>query len=56
MDQIFLFLPDSKGEPLYIVNSSNVSDGTLLKMLFTKVPPVLVSFCGCDKYSDRKAV
>ncbi|XP_028721844.2 vacuolar protein sorting-associated protein 13C [Peromyscus leucopus] len=28
--------PDSKGEPLYIVNSSNVSDGTLLKMLFTK--------------------
>ncbi|MEJ1285501.1 vacuolar protein sorting 13A [Cricetulus griseus] len=29
--------PDSKGEPLYIVNSSNVSDGTLLKMLFIKV-------------------
>ncbi|XP_006979356.1 intermembrane lipid transfer protein VPS13C isoform X1 [Peromyscus maniculatus bairdii] len=28
--------PDSKGKPLYIVNSSNVSDGTLLKMLFTK--------------------
>ncbi|XP_007638289.1 vacuolar protein sorting-associated protein 13C isoform X1 [Cricetulus griseus] len=28
--------PDSKGEPLYIVNSSNVSDGTLLKMLFIK--------------------
>ncbi|XP_012972861.1 vacuolar protein sorting-associated protein 13C isoform X3 [Mesocricetus auratus] len=28
--------PDPKGEPLYIVNSSNVSDGTLLKMLFIK--------------------
>ncbi|XP_041535270.1 vacuolar protein sorting-associated protein 13C isoform X3 [Microtus oregoni] len=28
--------PDSKGEPLYIVNSSHVSDGTLLKMLFIK--------------------
>ncbi|XP_038177687.1 vacuolar protein sorting-associated protein 13C [Arvicola amphibius] len=28
--------PDSKGEPLYIVNSAHVSDGTLLKMLFTK--------------------
>ncbi|CAO2634463.1 Intermembrane lipid transfer protein VPS13C [Lemmus lemmus] len=28
--------PDSKGEPLYIVNSSNVTDGTLLKMLFIK--------------------
>ncbi|XP_057624264.1 intermembrane lipid transfer protein VPS13C isoform X2 [Chionomys nivalis] len=28
--------PDSKGEPLYIVNSSHMSDGTLLKMLFIK--------------------
>ncbi|XP_028627194.1 vacuolar protein sorting-associated protein 13C [Grammomys surdaster] len=28
--------PDSKGEPLHIVNTSDVSDGTLLKMLFIK--------------------
>uniref|UniRef100_A0A8I5ZMR7 Vacuolar protein sorting 13 homolog C n=1 Tax=Rattus norvegicus TaxID=10116 RepID=A0A8I5ZMR7_RAT len=28
--------PDSKGEPLHIVNSSDVSDGTLLTMLFIK--------------------
>ncbi|GAB1294389.1 Vacuolar protein sorting-associated protein 13C [Apodemus speciosus] len=30
--------PDSKGEPLHIVNTSDVSDGTLLKMLFIKLP------------------
>ncbi|ELW71324.1 Vacuolar protein sorting-associated protein 13C [Tupaia chinensis] len=30
--------PDSKGEPLHIINSSNVTDEPLLKMLWTKVP------------------
>lgn len=35
-------LLDSKGEPLHIINSSNVTDEPLLKMLLKKV----VSFLG----------
>lgn len=39
----FLFL-DSVGEPLHIINSSNVTEEPLLKMSLTKVPGFLLGF------------
>ena len=44
---ISLSLVDSKGGPLHIINSSNVTDEPLLKMLLTKVP----SFISKIRYS-----
>lgn len=39
----FLFL-DSAGEPLHIINSSNVTKEPLLKMSLTKVPGFFLGF------------
>lgn len=47
-------LPDSKGEPLRIVNTSDVSDGTLLKLLFIKVSVIVSSVAGINILTESQ--